>query len=133
MASLWLSHHHQAQWDRCLRLGQLRICRRCLLLWPLTYALLLAQILLRAPAAWGGDLLLPLLLAPPVIEYLGVHAAGWTYRPWRIWLLTPLLAAAVARLLFRHMARPFDPWAWSLLGLTGLACGWAAWRHQRGA
>lgn len=128
MAGLWLSHHPPEHSDRCVRVGRWHVCRRCLLLWPLAYALITVQVVLRAPAAHPFDLLIPLLLLAPVLEFLEVHSGWRRYSPGRTWVLTPLLALVVARLLYRTMAIPWDPATWAVILVAGLPCAWAAWR-----
>ncbi len=128
MAGLWLSHHHPEDHDRCVRLGAWPVCRRCLLLWPLAYSLIAVQVVLRSPANHPLDLLLPLLLLAPVVEFLEVHMGWRAYSPGRTWLLTPLLAVAVARLLYRCMVTPWDPVTWAVILVAGVPCAWAAWR-----
>jgi hypothetical protein len=113
--ALLLSHHHAGDSERCVRLGGLELCRRCLLLWPLTFALIALQMVLHAPAAHEADQLLPLLLLPPVLEFILVELGALAYAPARVAWLGPLLAVALARLLFRHMVQPFDPWTWTVL------------------
>ena len=128
MAGLWLSHHHPEHSERCARLAGRLVCRRCLLLWPLCYALLALQVLARAPALHHADLLIPLLMWAPVLEFLEVHRGHRAYSAGRTWLLTPLLAVVVARLLYRCMVIPWDPVTWTVILVAGLPCAWAAWR-----
>jgi hypothetical protein len=127
VAGLWLSHHHEEHLDRCVRWGPWHICRRCMLLWPATYGLIALQVLARSPARHPLDLLLPLLLLPPVIEFLEVHTGLRPYSPVRTWLLTPLLALALGRLLYRCMVIPWDPATWAVILVAGLPSAWAAW------
>ena len=126
MAGLWLSHHGPADLERCVRLGRWHVCRRCLLLWPLTYALIAAQVVLRTPALHPFDLLLPLLLLPPVLEFLEVHTDRRSYSAGRTRLLTPLLALALARLLYRTVLMPWEPVTWTVILTAGVPCAWAA-------
>jgi hypothetical protein len=125
LAGLWLSHHHPAQHDRCLRVGRWHICRRCLLLWPLSYLLLALQVSLRAPATHPGDLLIPVLLLPPVLEFLLVQRGLIPYSAARTWFLAPLLALPLSRLLFRCMITPWEPITWLVILTAGLPALWA--------
>jgi hypothetical protein len=128
---LWLSHHHPEHHERCVDLGGVVVCRRCLALWPLTYGLLAAQILVRAPGHSALDVLLPLAMTPAVLDFVMVHTGLRAYDPRRIWLLTPLLAAGLARLFFRYMVTPEDPVNWILGAMVVGPCVWAMWRFQR--
>ena len=59
---LWLSHHPPHELDRCVVVGGRHVCRRCVLLWPLTFvafALALAGVLI---IALRRNQVLPLLL-----------------------------------------------------------------------
>jgi hypothetical protein len=130
MALPWLSHHGEEDLDRCVRIGPVAVCRRCLAVWPLTWVLLGLLVGLGAPADAWWDALVPLLLLPPVLEFVGVHVGRWPYRPGRVWLLSPLLAVALARLLHRLVVHPFEAWSTVLLATSGLACGWAVLRFH---
>ena len=130
MALPWLAHHGEEDLDRCVRIGPLAVCRRCLVLWPLTWGFLALLVAFRAPAQAWWDVLVPVLLLPPVVEFVGVHVGRWSYRPARVWALTPLLAAALARLLHRLVLLPADPWSTGILAIAGLACGWAVLRFH---
>ena len=125
---LLLSHHGPEQHERCVRIGGRLVCRRCLALWPLCYALIAAQIVLRLPAPHALDLLLPPLLLAPTVEFLEVQAGFRRYNPSRVLLLGPLLAFGLARLFYRYLLHPGDPVTWILLGLVALPCTWAALR-----
>lgn len=128
MSGLWLSHHGPEHLDRCVSIGGRSVCRRCLALWPLTYGLLAAQILLRAPGHSHWDVLLPLALTPAVLDYVLVHTGLRAYDPRRIWLLQPLLAVGLARLFFRYMVSPQDPVNWIVGGMVVVPAAWAMWR-----
>ncbi|MBN1336769.1 MAG: hypothetical protein JXB39_12495 [Deltaproteobacteria bacterium] len=126
----WLAHHGEEDLDRCVRIGTWAICRRCWALWPATGLVLGLLVVLRAPEESTWDVVIPMLLFPPVLEFVGVHVGRWTYRPARVWALSPLLALALARLLYRFARNPFDPWSTLLLATSGAACGWAVLRFQ---
>jgi hypothetical protein len=127
---VWLSHHHPEHHDRCVSVAGAPICRRCLALWPLTYALLAVQVLLRVPGHGALDVLLPLVLTPPVLDFVEVHTGLRSYHPRRVWLLTPLLAVGLARLFFRYLVSPGDPVNWIVGAMVVGPCAWAVWRFQ---
>ena len=129
MGSLWLTHHPPAEWDRCVHAGPVRVCRRCVLLWPLVYAFVGFQIALRAPAYHPLDWALPLLLLPPVVEYVAVHIEAWRYQARRTYWLTPMLALGLGRLFYRYACSPFDDVTLAALAAVALPCAWAAWHH----
>jgi hypothetical protein len=133
MRGLWLSHHRPAHLDRCVAVGGRHVCRRCLLLWPLTFAALaLAMAGLRWPRSADG-LLLVLLPLPAVAEFVLEHAGRWAYRPLRQAALGLPLAAALGVGLDRYLHRPGDGLWWSVVVVYGTVCaGAAALAHRRG-
>ena len=130
-APIWLAHHTgDATRERCVHWRGLSVCRRCLALWPFVLAAILTQVVMVAPGYGERDLLAAVVLTPAVIEYVRVHGLGTPYRAAHIWLVTPFAGLALGRLLYRHMVHPFDPLAWSIMGLAALPTGWALWRYH---
>lgn len=129
MASVWLTHHPPSEHGRCAHVGPLLVCRRCLALWPLTWGLLVLQVVLRAPAFHPADWLLPLFLLPPVVEYVAVHLEAWEYRPRRTTWLAMLMGIGLGRLFYRYVVDPFDDATLTALAAVALPCAWAAWHH----
>jgi hypothetical protein len=107
------------------------VCRRCLALWPLTYGVLAVQVLLRAPGRSELDVLLPLVLLLPVLDFVEVHRGLRAYDVRRVWLLTPLLALGLARLFFRYMVSPLDPVNWIVGAMVAGPAAWAVWWFLR--
>lgn len=136
LAPIWLSHHREEQLKRCIRVRGLHICRRCLVLWPLTFALIGALIVLRAPFDLPADRWLPGLLALPVAEFIAVSLGWIRYSPARLYLFSPLLAIALSRLFHRYMLQPLDAWTWTMLLLAFLpsmaAVLWASVKRGSG-
>lgn len=129
---VWLSHHPpETRGERCVQVGGVHLCRRCLALWPLTYGGLALLFLGGAPVDHPLDHWLFLSLLPPVVEYVGVHRKWWDYRPWRVWFFSALLAPGLARLFHRHLHRPLDPENLAWLAVVAVPCAWAAWHHHR--
>ena len=51
---LWLSHHYPHEYDRCIRVGDSHICRRCSVFYPVTFAVMFATLAgLRWPRGLG--------------------------------------------------------------------------------
>lgn len=114
-APMWLAHHHDAQLDRCWRAGDVLVCRRCTLLWPLAFAVMAAVL---AGTWWpvGADpWLLVLLPLPGVVEFLLEHAGVLRYRKWRQLLLTVPVAIAIGRLLARYLDDQGDGLFWVIV------------------
>ena len=78
ISPIWLSHHAPDEYDRCIAVGRAHVCRRCLVLYPVTFAaLILARAGLRWPMSLDVLLILGLSL-PTVAELLGVTGGGGT-------------------------------------------------------
>jgi hypothetical protein len=124
--AVWLSHHQPDQLDRCVVIGGRHVCRRCLVLWPLTFlALALALTGVRWPRS-ADDLLLVLLPLPAVVEFVLEHAGRWPYRPVVQVAVSVPLAAALGVGLDRYLHRPGDSLWWSVVVVYGAVCTGAA-------
>jgi len=121
----WLSHHRSAHAERCVSVGSVHVCRRCIALWPACFGVLVAAILLRWPVA--APLELVLWLVPPMGEYAAVHAFGWRYAPRRIWVVGPWLGVGLGRAFHRYVLDPGDPVAWASLGAVGAVGALSLW------
>ena len=125
--SVWLSHHQPDQLDRCAVIGGRHVCRRCLLLWPLTFvAFGLALAGIKWPRS-ADDLLLVLLPLPAAFEFVLEHAGRWPYRRGVQAAVTVPLAAALGVGLDRYVHRPGDTLFWSVVVVYGAVCAGAAW------
>ncbi len=133
-APLWLSHHHPAQHDRCWRAGRTLVCRRCTLLWPLAFAVMVAA---GAGSWWPADAdpwLLVLLPLPGVVEFVLEHFGVVRYSATRQLLLTVPVAVAIGRLLARYLHDPTDGLFWAVVwGYAVAMFAAAVVGHRRGA
>ena len=121
MKPIWLSHHRAEDAVRCVRVGPLPVCRRCLATWPLASALIVAGISGRLPPA--RDLELAIWLVPALAEYVAVHSGALNYRPGRTWVFGLCLGTGLGRLFHRYLLEPGDPMVWTALGLVALVSG----------
>ena len=104
----WLSHHTPDEWHRCYRVGPVRLCARCLGVYPTMLVGIVALFVLRAPLGWSLDL-------PVVLGLTFPATADWAFGRFRprafsnVWrtFTGALLGLAVARSLFIHLQRPF--------------------------
>lgn len=133
-APLWLAHHHPEQHDRCWRAGRTLVCRRCTLLWPLAFAVMIAAGL----GSWwpdGADAwLLVLLPLPGVVEFTLEHFGVVRYSATRQLLLTVPVAIAIGRLLARYLDDPTDGLFWAVVwGYAVAMFAAAVVGHRRGA
>jgi len=110
-APFWLSHHREGEWHRTYAAGGVRLCARCLGVYPVMFAAIAAQLAARAPLAWRGDAVVTLaLFAPAVLDWVaGQLAPHFGSNAWRT--LTGVLAGlALGRSLYIHLQRPFPVW-----------------------
>lgn len=106
---LWLSHHWPEHDDRCVHIGRLHICRRCLVLYPLTLATVVVVAVLDVP--FGGSVIAAmwLLPLPMVLEWIAEHAGRASYSPSRQVAFAALAAPALGLALAEHLRHPFTP------------------------
>jgi uncharacterized membrane protein len=103
----WLSHHPPEELHRACRLGGVHVCARCLGVYPVLLAGLLAQFALRTPLWHRWDVGLVVLLTLPAL-------LDWAYGRFRthafgnLWRLSTgvLLGVALSRSLYVHLQRP---------------------------
>jgi hypothetical protein len=119
---LWLAHHYPPDYDRCVRLGRYQVCRRCLFLYPIAIASMIAA---AAGLRWPRSLDPPFLITFPIpgtVEFVLEQFRVVHYRPSRqIGLMVPL-AVAFGVGLERYVNHPADGLFW---GVTLAYC--AVW------
>ncbi|HEY8210963.1 MAG TPA: DUF2085 domain-containing protein [Myxococcaceae bacterium] len=110
--SFWLSHHREDELHRAYDLGGgVRVCARCLGVYPVMFAAIAAQLATRAPLAWRWDAAWTLaLFAPAVMDWaVGRLAPSFGSNPWRT-LTGTLAGLALGRSLYIHLQKPFPTW-----------------------
>ncbi len=120
---LWLSHHHDDELDRCVRVGGTFVCARCLGTYPTLFALVALQFELKASLSHPWDVALSTaLVLPATLDW-----AWGRFRPhdftnlWR-WFTGLLLGAGLGRACYVHVQRPFPPvLLWPLGVVTAFA------------
>ena len=131
LTPIWLSHHFPEQYDRCVRIGDRHVCRRCLALYPLAFAVMVWSLL----GPWPGGLdgwVLVLLPLPSVIEFVLEHLDVIGYQPVRQVLLTIPLAVALGRGFAIYVEDPTSRLFWGVVLVYGGLCVAAAvWRARR--
>ena len=124
MTPIWLSHHREQDLHRTYRLGGLHLCARCLGMYPVMLAGIVALFAARAPLTWRWDL-------PFVLGLTLVGLSDWVVgqvRPralpntWRTFT-GALLGVAFARTLYVHFQRPYPPALLAQLALVALVMG----------
>lgn len=114
---LWLSHHWPDDYDRCVVVGGLHVCRRCLVLYPLA---LVAGIAVSIGSWWDHSLdpwVLWLFPLPGVIEFVLDNLRVITYRPRRQMVLSAGGAVAAGVGYVRYLDDTTDTLAWSVLAV----------------
>ncbi len=122
---LWLSHHYPEDYDRCVRVGKTHLCRRCMALYPVAVAVMLAG-LLAGPGfsneGWVAAATLLVLPLPAVGELVLEHLGVLSYKPARQ-VGTTLLAGAGLGLGFaRYLRHPSDLLFWGVVATYGGIC-----------
>lgn len=130
VSPLWLSHHWPHDYDRCVVVGSRHVCRRCLVTYPLAFAVLVLGVAgLRAPAGWelAGYALLPL---PALAEFVVEHLGHTRHSPRRLVAVSIPLGIGLGLGFTRYVHDPTDPWFWAITVIdAGVA--FAAWLTGR--
>lgn len=119
--ALWLAHHWPEHYQqRCVAVGPVLLCRRCLALYPLALVMAVASVagLSLWPTRFDPWLIWALSL-PATVAYVG-EAVGWfSYRArWQV--ATTLLAAlALGRALGLELLDRWQPAFWGPVAVFG--------------
>lgn len=122
---MWLSHHDPGAYDRCVVVAGRPVCRRCLVLYPLSLAVLVVARAL----PWSGPTeaaALVVLPIPAVVEFVLEHRRVLRYSPARQVLVTIPLAVALGAGFNRYLDRHTDPLFWSTVVVYTAVCVWSA-------
>jgi uncharacterized membrane protein len=106
----WLSHHHADEHHRTYVLGGVRICARCLGVYPVMLAGIAAQVAVGASTPWRHDPPWAIgLLIPALVDWargrFRPHAGSNGLRT----ATGVLLGLALARTLYIHLREPLPP------------------------
>ena len=112
--TLWLSHHWPDEYERCAVIGRRHVCRRCLVLYPLAIAAMIASLAGFQP--WPERLdawFIWLLCIPATLDFLAEKLRDVPYDPRRQVVVTALTAVALGRGLAHELD---DRWSWLFWG-----------------
>ena len=115
ISPLWIAHHYPEDYDRCVVVGRSHVCRRCLALYPIAFAVM---VLALAGVRWPTDLdpwLLVALPLPSVVEFVLEHVGVIDYQPVRQVVLTIPLAVALGVGFARYLRHPADLLFWGVV------------------
>ncbi len=111
---LWLAHHWPGEYERCAVIGGRHVCRRCLVLYPIAIAVMIASLAGLAPWPERFDVwFIWLLCVPATVEFLAEKLRGSAYSPARQVVVTALVAVALGRGLAHEID---DRWSWLFWG-----------------
>lgn len=130
---LWLSHHWPGDYDRCAVVAGRHVCRRCLVLYPITFVVLAAAVLgARLPSGLelAGYAVLPL---PALVDFVLEHLGLVRPAPRRLVVVTVPLGVGLGLGFARYVHAPGDPWFWLITFgyLTVAGAAWATGRRWR--
>ena len=112
--TMWLSHHWPEEYDRCTVVRGRHVCRRCLVLYPIAVAVLIASFAGMQPWPERLDVwFIWLLCIPATLEFLAEKLANVDYNPTRQIVVTALTALALGRGLAYELD---DRWSWLFWG-----------------
>ena len=122
ISPMWMAHHYPEDYDRCFLIGRSHVCRRCLVLYPVAFAVLA---LCGAAVRWPRPLdpwLLILLPLPGVIEFVAEHVGLVGYHPWLQVALAVPMGVALGVGFDRYLHHPADLLFWGVVVVYGGIC-----------
>jgi hypothetical protein len=122
LGAVALSHHLPHEHDRCVVIGRRHVCRRCLVLYPIAFAVMFVTL---AGYGWSRSLDPVLFMVLPfavAVEFVAEKLGLAQYVARRQIALTALAAPALGTGLARHIRSPFDGWFVAMVLGYGGAC-----------
>jgi hypothetical protein len=118
--AMWRTHHHPDQYDRCIRVGGLHYCRRCVTLYPVAF--LFAALTLAGLSLWPEQLdlwFIWLPCIPATLDFVLEQLQMIRYSARRQLWSTLVLAPALGRGLGHELD---DSFSWELWGPVLVFC-----------
>jgi len=129
-APLWLAHHRPGQLDRCVRVGNTAVCRRCAVLYPCVVVCWITLVWLN-PSATTLVLAGWILPLPMVADWVLEHLGRAHHSPARLIAVTLLAAPGLGALLALHSREAMDLRALAPAAVYGTVAMVAAWSGSR--
>ena len=124
---MWLAHHYPEDYDRCVLIGRSHVCRRCVVLYPLAFAVM-ALTFNWHPSTAVDVFLLVVLPLPSVIELVAEQVFRLGYDPRRQMLVNVPLAIGLGRGFAIYLDNHTSLLFWGVVVLytavSGLAILW---------
>jgi len=111
---LWLSHHWPDDYERCAVVRGRHVCRRCLWMYPVAFAVLAAGVLgprLPAPVEIAGYALAAL---PALVDFVLEHLGRVRQSARRMVIVSVPLGVGLGLGFTRYVHAPGDPWFWAV-------------------
>jgi len=118
---MWLAHHYPEDYDRCVRIGRSHVCRRCLALYPLTFAVMALCLVIQPGRAVELGALAVLSL-PAVVELVLEQLGVLRYSPRRQVAVTLSLAIGLGAGLAAYLDDQLDAAFWAIVILYATVC-----------
>lgn len=130
---MWLAHHYPEDYNRCVRIGRIRLCRRCLALYPVAFAVMAICLMSGFTGGPGSTVLLVALPLPAVIELVAEQLGLVRYRPLRQVGVTVPLGIGLGVGFARYLEHPGDLGFWAVIAVYGgITLAAIMWRWRRG-
>ncbi len=106
---VWLSHHYACDADRCVRVGRLHVCRRCLAMFAGFIPAVIFFALVDFEPEVGDITLVTFMLAVAAYDFVEVVRGRMRYSPKRVLVVMPFVGIVLAWLCISGFHDGFTP------------------------
>jgi len=129
ITAMWLAHHYPDDYERCVVIGRSHVCRRCLVLYPLAFGVMLIALAVH-PSTTVNAIAIVLLPLPAVIELVLEQLNVFTYQPVRQMAVTIPLAIGLGVAFSLYFDDQTSPLFWGPIVLYSAVCAAAVAIHH---